>query len=117
MAKVSVKQVRSLVGKDIVTVLSSGAKVSGRLERVDRGRLYVIPAGKGKKVRVKALLPLLLYDLLAIGAQPYGGAGYGYGAYGGYPNAYAGYPYGGGALPYGGYPYGGAVHPLYPYSY
>ncbi|PZD94610.1 hypothetical protein DNH61_16740 [Paenibacillus sambharensis] len=118
MAKVTLKQVRGLVGKDIVAVLSSGARVSGRLERVSRGRLYVRPAGKGKKVRVKAILPLLLYDLLAVGgAQPYTGAGYGaYGVYGGYPNTYAGYPYGG-ALPYGGYPYGGAVNPLYPYPY
>ncbi|MNN63504.1 hypothetical protein D3C81_1788880 [compost metagenome] len=49
-------------------------------------------------MKTKAIIPLVLFDLLAIGTAPYG---YGYGGYGGYGG---GYPYGNG---YGYPPYGG----------
>ncbi|OKP81684.1 hypothetical protein A3844_20500 [Paenibacillus helianthi] len=94
---VTKRQVMKLVGKNIVAVKKDGTKVTGKLLRVSGSRL-VLQRITGKKVQTKALIPLVLFDLLAIGTAPYAyGGGYGYG--GGVPG-----PYGGpGAGPYGGY--------------
>lgn len=52
----------------------------GKLLRVSGNRL-VLQRISGKKVQTKALIPLVLFDLLAVGTAPYayGGGGYGYG--------------------------------------
>ncbi|SET92973.1 hypothetical protein [Paenibacillus sp. NFR01] len=95
---VTKKQVMKMVGKNIVAVKKDGSKVMGKLIRISGNRLMLQPIS-GKKVQTKALIPLVLFDLLAVGTAPY--------AYGGYP--YGGYPYGTpyGAPGYGGYgPYG-----------
>jgi hypothetical protein len=86
-------ELKSLVGKTIYAVKKDGARVSGKLVRISGNRLYVQPSGKGKTVKTKAIVPLVLYDLLAIGTAPYayGYPGYSpYGAYGsyGYPGYY-----------------------------
>ncbi|WP_309121017.1 hypothetical protein [Paenibacillus sp.] len=98
---------KSLVGGPIVVKMKDGKTVSGTLVRIAGQRLYVAPScaagGKRKSapVRTKALLPLLLFDVAAIGAGvPYGYGGYGPGPYGGPFGPYG--PYG----PYGG-PQGG----------
>lgn len=84
--------------------------MTGKLLRISGNRL-ILQRVSGKKVQTKALIPLVLFDLLAIGTAPYAG-GYGPG-YGGSP--YGGNPYGGyGYNKYGGYapgPYGGAPVP------
>ncbi|MFF2908842.1 hypothetical protein [Paenibacillus sp. NPDC057934] len=106
---VTKKQVMKLVGKHIVAVKKDGTKVSGKLVRISGNRL-ILQRSSGKKVQTKALIPLVLFDLLAVGTAPYayggyggapyGGGGYGYGGYGGYG---PGYGQGGAPYPYGFY--------------
>ncbi|QNR68787.1 hypothetical protein IAQ67_07045 [Paenibacillus peoriae] len=104
------KQVEKLVGKVIFATRKDGSQVSGKLIRISGNRLVLQPNRK-KKVNTKAIIPLVLFDLLAIGTAPYIGA-YG-GGYGGYGPGYGGpgYPQPG---PYtdGGYP--GVGYPYYP---
>lgn len=99
---VSKARVKSYVGKQIVAYKKDGTMVTGKLVRVSGNRLFVEPATKGKKVRTKAILPLALFDLLAIGTAPYafgGGYGGGFGGYpGGYPGGYGGFGPGYGAF-------------------
>ncbi|GAE05666.1 hypothetical protein JCM10914_1780 [Paenibacillus sp. JCM 10914] len=80
---VSKAKVKSYVGKEIVAYKKDGSSVTGKLIRVSGNRLYVEPK-TNKKVQVKAILPLALFDLLAIGTAPNAFGG-GYGGYGGYP--------------------------------
>jgi hypothetical protein len=110
MAKpVTKKQVMKLIGKNIVAVKKDGTKISGKLIRISGNRL-IVQRMSGKKVQTKALIPLVLFDLLAVGTAPYSYGGYGYGGspYGGgygYGGAYGyGYNQGYGGTPY---PYGG----------
>jgi hypothetical protein len=87
-------EVRKLIGKKVTAVKKDGTVVTGKLVRISGNTLIMAPV-KGKKVQTKALAPLVLFDLLAIGTSPF--------AYGGF-----GYPYGGG---FGGYGYGGGFYP------
>ncbi|WP_424767186.1 hypothetical protein [Paenibacillus sp. sgz302251] len=110
MQNVSKQQVRKLVGKSIYAVRQDGSVVSGKLVRVHKNKLIVAPfkKDKGKLVKTKAILPLVLFDLLAIGTLPLWGGGYGGGCcgnYGGYNNNYYGgsYGYGQGYNGYNGY--------------
>ncbi|MEK4854030.1 hypothetical protein NST04_29610 [Paenibacillus sp. FSL H7-0756] len=101
---VTKQQVRKLIGKHIVAVKKDGSKVTGKLVRISGNRL-ILQRISSKKVQTKALIPLVLFDLLAIGTAPYGyGGGYGYGYGGGAPYG-GGYGYGHGPVPgpYGGY--------------
>ena len=95
MRGVTKEQARSLIGQKIYVQHKDGSVVSGKLLEVKDNRL-VLEQGKGKKVKTKAIIPLVLFDLLAIGTAPFAFGGYG--GYGG------GYPYGGG---YGYSGYGG----------
>jgi|GEM_PF-201066 len=124
MRNVSEHEVRKLIGKTIYATRRDGSVVVGKLMRVDHNKLYVETVGNSKGVQTRAILPLILFDLLAIGlfagggwgggwggggkcCPPYGGSGYGYG--GGGP----GYgQYGGGA--YG--PYGAGYNNVGPYG-
>ncbi|WP_339321959.1 hypothetical protein [Paenibacillus sp. FSL W8-0194] len=94
------KQAQKLIGQHIVAVKKDGNLVTGKLLRISGNRL-ILGRSKGEKVQTKAIIPLVLFDLLAIGTAPYAGyygGGYGYGPYG-----VPGYGYG----PYpGGYPAG-----------
>lgn len=107
---VTKKQVMKLVGKNIVAIKKDGTRVTGKLLRISGNRL-ILQRTSGKRVQTKAIIPLVLFDLLAVGTAPYAyGGGYGYG--GGVPYG-GGYGYGGG-VPYGGgYGYGGAPYPPY----
>ncbi|QUL56182.1 hypothetical protein KDC22_06545 [Paenibacillus tritici] len=107
---VTKKQVIKLIGKNIVAVKKDGSRVTGKLVRISGNRL-ILQRISGKKVQTKALIPLVLFDLLAVGTAPYGyGGGYGYG----------GAPYGGGygygpvprPGPYGGYGSGYGIPPI-----
>lgn len=77
MGNVSKQQVRKLVGKSIYAVLPDGSVVTGKLVRVHNNKLIVAPINKdkGKVVQTKAILPLVLFDLLAIGTLPFFGFG------------------------------------------
>ena len=92
-----------LLGRQIWAIKKDGTRVTGKLVKISGNKLYL---SKGKnKAAVKALGPLLLFDLLAIGTGPFG-YGYPYGGFGGFGSPYGGFgsPYGGFGSSYGGYP-------------
>lgn len=93
------KQVLKLVGKKIMATKKDGSTVTGKLLKVSGNRL-IIQRNTGKRVQTKAIIPLVLFDLLAIGTAPYAFGGYGY-------PPYAGGGYGHGPKPGGGYGPGG----------
>ncbi|WP_226001179.1 hypothetical protein [Paenibacillus sp. BJ-4] len=101
------KQVEKLVGKVIFATRKDGSQVSGKLIRISGNRLVLQPNRK-KKVNTKAIIPLVLFDLLAIGTAPYIGA-YG-GGYNGYGPGYGTPGYG----PQSGPGYPGVGYPYYP---
>jgi hypothetical protein len=88
-----------LVGKNIVALKKDGTRVTGKLVRISGNTLIVAPQ-KGKKVQVKAIIPLVLFDLLAIGTAPFAYGGFGYDGFG-YGGGFGGY--GGGFGGYGGF--------------
>lgn len=102
--KVQPSRVRRLTGKRIYAVTKRGTVV-GKLLRVSGNTLYLRPeSAGGKKVRVQAILPLVLYDLLAVGTAPYAG----------YPGPYPGGPFYPGGFPKTGfYPKAGPYGPGY----
>lgn len=103
MRSVTKREVSKLVGKHVYAIRKDGSVVTGKLVRIQGTKLHIKPERRGKKVSTKAILPLVLFDLLAIGTGPYG---YGYGGGGGLYGG--GYPYGYGYGAYGSpYGYGG----------
>jgi hypothetical protein len=88
------EEAKKFIGQEIYAVKKDGSVVTGKLIRI-KGTELIFASKKGK-VRTKAIIPLVLFDLLAIGATDFGGFGYG-GGYGGY-GGYDGY---GGAFGYG----------------
>ncbi|MGG4481359.1 hypothetical protein [Paenibacillus illinoisensis] len=106
------REALKFVGKNIVAVKKDGTRVTGKLLKVSGNKL-VLKRVNGKKARTKAILPLVLFDLLAIATLPYaygpgpgyGGPGYGGPGYGpGYgpgPKPGPGYGPGPGFGPYG----------------
>lgn len=95
--KISRKEVQKLLGRHIYAVRKDGTAVRGKLVRVSGNTVFVAPLkGKGKQVKTSAIVPLVLFDLLAIGTSPYA---YGYGGYSPYGFGYSPYGYGG----YGGF--------------
>jgi len=82
------RDVEKLIGKHIYAVKKDGAVVTGLLRGL-KGNELILEQPKGKKVKTKLFLPLVLFDLLAIGTYgsygPYGPYGYPGGFYGGYP--------------------------------
>ncbi|MBU7319703.1 hypothetical protein [Paenibacillus oleatilyticus] len=85
------QDVAKLVGKQIYAVKKDGTVVEGKLVRIN-GNQLMISTSNGKQVKTSAILPLVLFDLLAIGTAPYayGGWGGGFGGWGGFG------PFGGG---------------------
>lgn len=76
---------QKLVGKRIFALKKDGTVVSGKLMSIKGDRL-ILKSTAGNKAATKAILPLVLFDLLAIGTGPFA-----YGPYGGY--GYDGYGY------------------------
>ena len=92
-------ELKKLTGRIIYTINKKAMRISGKLVRISGNKLYIRPASiNNKQVQINAIIPLVLFDLLAIGTSPYGyGYPYGYGVgsgyYGGYPGVgYYGYP-------------------------
>lgn len=101
MAAITREAAVRLVGKHIYAVRKDGSMVTGKLLKLVDNKIIVEQTSQpGQKTR-GLIIPLVLFDLLAIGlvsAQPYGFGGYGGGCC---P------PYGGGGCgPYGCNPYG-----------
>jgi len=84
MSRVTRDQALKLVGKRVYAIRKDGTRVSGRLVRVSGNQLMIQPAS-GKQVSTKAILPLALFDLLAIGTAPFAFGGFwgGYDGFGG----------------------------------
>lgn len=76
MSRVTRAQAQKLVGKNVYAVRKDGSVVSGKLVRISGNKL-MLEQPKGKNVRTKAILPLVLFDLLAIGTVPFGFGGFG----------------------------------------
>jgi len=88
-SKIRKEDVRKLIGKEIFAVKKDGTRISGKLVRIS-GNTLIVASTKAKKVQTKAIVPLVLFDLLAIGTSPFAFGG-GFGGWGGG----FGYPYGG----------------------
>lgn len=81
---VTKKDAEKLLGKDIVAYKKDGSIVAGKLVKISGNRLYVRQKS-GKKVHTKAIAPLVLFDLLAIGTSPFAFGGFGpFGGFGGF---------------------------------
>ncbi|NIK76247.1 nitrate reductase NapE component [Paenibacillus castaneae] len=104
MNNVSKEEARKLVGKSIYALRPDGSVVTGKLVRISRNKLTIAPLKKDKQklVQTKAIIPLVLFDLLAIGTIGAFGGGFGGGYGGGYgggnycnnnynPSGYGGY--------------------------
>ncbi len=92
--KIRKDEVRKLVGKQVTAIKKDGTAITGKLVRISGNTLFMAPK-KGKNVQTKAIVPLVLFDLLAIGTAPYAFGGFGY--------PYGGYGYGGFGGGYGGF--------------
>jgi hypothetical protein len=77
VSRITRSQAQKMVGKQIYAVRKDSSVVSGKLVRI-QGNQLILEQPKGKKVQTKAIVPLVLFDLLAIGTFD-GGYGYGYG--------------------------------------
>ncbi|MEK0317391.1 hypothetical protein [Cohnella sp. 56] len=87
MARVTKSQAQKLVGHHIYAVRKDRSVVYGKLVAI-KGDSLILERRKGKQVQTKAIIPLVLFDLLAIGTAPYafggwGGWGGGFGGWGG----------------------------------
>jgi hypothetical protein len=80
MSRVTRAQAQKLVGQQIYAVRKDGTVVSGKLVRL-HGNQLVMEQPKGKKVKTKAIIPLVLFDLLAIGTSPFA---FGFGGFDGF---------------------------------
>ncbi|MCM3273722.1 hypothetical protein [Paenibacillus elgii] len=76
MPNVSKQDVAKLVGKKIYAVKKDGTVVEGKLVRIN-GNQLMISTRNGKQVKTSAILPLVLFDLLAIGTSPFAFGGFG----------------------------------------
>jgi nitrate reductase NapE component len=87
---VTKKQANKLIGQQVYALKKDGSVASGKLLSI-QGTRVILEQKKGKHVRTKAILPLALFDLLAIGTSPFVG-GFGYSPYGyGYGYGYPGF--------------------------
>ena len=94
---VTKEQARKMVGRKIYALKKDGSIVSGKLVAI-RGNQLVLEKPRGKKAQVKGILPLALFDLLAIGTSPYEFGGF-YGPFGGpFFGPWGGGPWGGGGF-------------------
>ncbi|WP_438431891.1 hypothetical protein [Gorillibacterium sp. sgz500922] len=82
-------EAKKLVGQTIYALKKDGTVVTGKLVKVKGNSLY-LSAGKGKKASTKAIIPLVLFDLLAIGTGPWGWGGWGPG-FGGWGPGFGGW--------------------------
>jgi hypothetical protein len=70
MSNVTRAKVRGMIGQEIYAVRKDGSVVSGKLIGI-RGDQLIMEEPKGK-AHTQAFIPLVLFDLLAIGTSPFG---------------------------------------------
>jgi len=71
-------EVRKLVGKQVYAIHKQAGHVRGKVVKVSGQTVYIQANLKnGKKVHTNAILPLALFDLLAIGTSPFAFGGFG----------------------------------------
>ncbi|TJY40968.1 hypothetical protein E5161_14730 [Cohnella pontilimi] len=79
MSYVSRAEVEKMVGQNIIALRKDGTVVQGKLVRVNGEELEIKPLD-GSKAQTKAILPLALFDILAISTLPFAGfGGFGFG--------------------------------------
>jgi hypothetical protein len=66
---VSKQYVKKLLGKQIYALKKDGSVLEGKLLQISGSKLIL--ANKDKKVKTSAFVPLVLFDLLAIGTRPF----------------------------------------------
>ncbi|NBD27607.1 hypothetical protein [Paenibacillus glycinis] len=88
MPRVTKEQAQKLVGKTIYAVRKDGSVVTGKLVRMHQNQLQLVPVVNGKEVQTRAIIPLVLFDLLAIGL--FAGGGFGFGGFGGFGPGFGG---------------------------
>ncbi|WP_338130993.1 hypothetical protein [Cohnella rhizosphaerae] len=71
MVRVTKAQAQKLVGRHIYAVRKDRSVVYGKLVGIKGDSLILERGNKGKQVQTKAIIPLVLFDLLAIGTAPY----------------------------------------------
>ena len=74
MARITRSHAQKLVGRHVYAVRKDGTVATGKLVRIAGDKL-ILQQPRGKKARTQAILPLALFDLLAIGTV--GGFGWG----------------------------------------
>ncbi|MFC4601689.1 hypothetical protein [Cohnella hongkongensis] len=80
MAHVTRSQAQKLVGKQVYAVRRDGSIATGKLIRVAGNQLF-LQQPRGRKARTSAILPLVLFDVLALGTVA---GGFGWGGFGGF---------------------------------
>jgi hypothetical protein len=81
------EEAKKWIGQNIDAVKKDGSVFTGKLIGI-KGSKLIFAAEKGKAVQTKAIIPLVLFDLLAIGtAGSFGGFG---GGFGGFPGGFGG---------------------------
>ena len=79
-------KVKQLVGKQVYAIKKDGTVVFGKLVRM-KGNTLTIALQQKNMAKTSAFIPLVLFDLLAIGTLPFGFGGFGFGYPGyGYPD-------------------------------
>ncbi|WP_282939512.1 hypothetical protein [Paenibacillus sp. RC67] len=87
---VSSKEVQKLIGKTVYAVKKDGTTVSGKLVRISGNKLIMVP--EEGKVQTSAFIPLVLFDLLAIGTSPFAFGGFGgFGGFDGFGSPFGGF--------------------------
>jgi len=71
-------KVKQLVGKQVYAVKKDGTVVFGKLTRM-KGNTLTIALPQKNMAKTSAFIPLVLFDLLAIGTSPFGFGGFGFG--------------------------------------
>jgi hypothetical protein len=96
-------QVKKWIGKEIYALKKDGSTVTGKLVRI-QGNTLILKPKKEKGVQTQAIIPLVLFDLLAIGTSPFAFGG-GFGGFGGFGGGFGEFGgFGGGFGEFGGGP-------------
>lgn len=74
MSNVSRAQARGMIGQRIYAMRKDGSVISGKLIGI-KGDELIMEESQGK-AHTKAFIPLVLFDLLAIGTTPFFGFGF-----------------------------------------
>ncbi|WP_199622613.1 hypothetical protein [Paenibacillus alkalitolerans] len=105
---VTKKEARKWLGKSIYALKKDGSVISGKLVKINGNQLILHQPGN-RKVSTKAFIPLVLFDLLAIGGHHgFGHPGFGFGHGFGHPGFGHGFGHPGFGFGHGfGHPFGG----------